>query len=163
MFALKGGISKTQSPSGIILNHKLNFNAHCKMEVGEYVQTHKEHDNTMQSRAIGVIATTPSNDGGGCYFISLVTIRHNNCRSWTPMPMPSEVVAQVHHLTRRAKAKKTLIFTNARDENRVVFYTAIEQDEDDVNLAHAHDKLVGVGGKDKGNASNTDYNPEQSK
>ena len=37
MFALKGGIYKTQNPSEIILNHKLNFNAQCKVEFGEYV------------------------------------------------------------------------------------------------------------------------------
>ena len=65
MFALKGGISKTQSPSKIILNQKLNFNSHCKVEFGEYVQTHEEHDNTMQSRTVGAIATRSSNDGGG--------------------------------------------------------------------------------------------------
>ena len=62
MFALKGGVSKTQSPSEIILNRKLNFNAHCKVEFGEYVQTHEEYDNTMQSRTVGAIATRPSND-----------------------------------------------------------------------------------------------------
>ena len=100
MFDLKGGISKTYSPSKIILNRKLNFNAHCKVEFGEYVQTHKEHDNTIQSRTIGAIATRPSNDGGGCYSVSLSTGRRINCRSWTPMPMPSEVVAQVHCLAR---------------------------------------------------------------
>jgi hypothetical protein len=37
MFALKGSISLTQSPSEIILNQKLDFNVHCKVEFGEYV------------------------------------------------------------------------------------------------------------------------------
>ena len=41
MFALKGGISQTQSPSELVLNRKLDFNAHCKVEFGEYVQTHE--------------------------------------------------------------------------------------------------------------------------
>ena len=80
MFALKGGVSKTQSPSEIILNRKLNFNAHCKVEFGEYVQTHKEHNNAMQSRTVGAIATRPSNDEGGYYFISLSTGQHINRR-----------------------------------------------------------------------------------
>eukprot|EP00804_Cyclotella_cryptica_P010564 CCRYP_019864-RA/>CCRYP_019864-RA protein AED:0.30 eAED:-0.33 QI:0/0/0/0.5/1/1/2/0/271 len=31
MFAIKGGISHTQSPSELILNRKLDFNAHCKV------------------------------------------------------------------------------------------------------------------------------------
>ena len=30
MFALKGGVFKTQSPSEIILRGRLNFNAHCR-------------------------------------------------------------------------------------------------------------------------------------
>ncbi|KAL7480429.1 hypothetical protein ACHAW6_006122, partial [Cyclotella cf. meneghiniana] len=32
MFAIKGGISRTQSPSELILNRKLDFNAHCRVE-----------------------------------------------------------------------------------------------------------------------------------
>ena len=47
MFALKDGVSKTQSPSEIILSCKLNFNARCRVESGEYLQTQDEHDNTM--------------------------------------------------------------------------------------------------------------------
>ena len=96
------------------------------MEFGEYVKTHEEHDNTIQSRTIGAIATRPSNNGGGCYFISLSTGHRINCRSWTPMPMPSEVVAQVYRLTQQAKAKKNLTFINTRDEDlEVLLYAAI--------------------------------------
>ena len=71
MFALKDGISKTQSPSEIVHNRKLNYNAHCKVECGEYVQTYEEHSDDMTSRTLGVIATRPSNDAGLFYFISL--------------------------------------------------------------------------------------------
>ena len=92
MFDLKGGISKTYSPSKIILNRKLNFNAHCKFEGGEYVHTHKEHNNTMQLCTIRTIATRPINKVGGSYFISLSTRRHVNCHSWTPMSIPAEAV-----------------------------------------------------------------------
>ena len=64
MFALKGGVSKTQSPSENFLNRKLNYNAHCKVEFGEYVQTHEEHSNDMTSHTLGAITTRPSNDAG---------------------------------------------------------------------------------------------------
>ena len=57
MFALKGGVSTTQSPAEIILNRKLDFNAHCKVEFGEYVQTNEEHNNSMNTRTVGAIAT----------------------------------------------------------------------------------------------------------
>ena len=83
MFTLKGGVSQTQSPSELILNRKLNFNAHCKVEFGEYVQTHEEHDNSMQTRTVGAIATQPSNDDGAYYFINLTTGRRINHCSWT--------------------------------------------------------------------------------
>ena len=80
IFALKGGVSKTQSPSKIGLNHKLNYNAHCKVEFGKYVQTHREHNNDMKSRTLGAIATRPNNDAGSYYFISPQTGRRINRR-----------------------------------------------------------------------------------
>ena len=81
MFALKGGVSHTQSPSELILNQNLNYNSHCKLEFGEYVQTHEEHSNDMTKRTLGAIATRPSNDAGSYYFISLKTGRRINRRS----------------------------------------------------------------------------------
>ena len=75
MFTVKGGISKTQSPSEIVLGCKLNYNSHCKVEFGQYVQTHEEHSNGMQEHTLGAIATRPSNDAGAYYFISLRTGR----------------------------------------------------------------------------------------
>ena len=64
MFTIKGGISNTQSPAEIVLGRKLDFNAHCKVEHGQYVQTHEEHSNDMEERTLGAIATRPSNDAG---------------------------------------------------------------------------------------------------
>ena len=78
MFTLKGGVSTTQSPSELILNRKLNYNSHCKVEFGEYVQTHEEHNNDMSQRTLGAIATRPSNDTGSYYFINLQSGRHIN-------------------------------------------------------------------------------------
>lgn len=57
MFVIKGGVSPSQSPSELILNRRLDFNSHCKVEYGEYVQTHEEHDNSMGPRTVGAIAT----------------------------------------------------------------------------------------------------------
>ena len=45
MFPIKGGISSTQGPAEIILNHAMDFNTYGKLEFGDYVQTHEEHDN----------------------------------------------------------------------------------------------------------------------
>ena len=42
-----------------------------------------------------------------------------------------------------------------------VLYAVIEHDEDDVNLAQANIKLVGVDGEDKDNTRDEDYDPAQ--
>lgn len=76
--------------------------------------------------------------------------------------MPSEVVTQVHCLTRQAKAKKTITFTNTPDEDLGVLYAVIKHNGDDVDLVQANAKLAGVDGEDKDDASNEDYDPEQS-
>ena len=76
MFAIRGGVSSTQSPAEIILNHKLDFNARHKIKFGEYVQTHEEHDadTTTPSCTVGAIVTHPTgNSQGGYYFICLGT------------------------------------------------------------------------------------------
>ncbi len=97
MFALQGGLSLIQSPSEIILNRKLDFNTHCKVELGNYVQTYKEHDNSMATRTIGAIAPRPTgNIQGGYNFVRLNTGRRINRKDWTSLPMPKEVIAQVH-------------------------------------------------------------------
>ena len=48
--------------------------------------------------------------------ISLASGRRINQRSWTPMPMSMiEIVSQVHMMARRAKAMKTVTFTNTNN------------------------------------------------
>ena len=162
MFALRGGVSQTQSPSEIVLNRKVNFNAHSKVEFGEYVQTHEEHNNNMNSRTIGAIATRPSTGDGAYYFISLATGRRINRRSWTPMPMPmTETVAQVHRLARRAKARKTITFTNNNGEDLDTLYDDLARDEDDLALDA---ETAGVNNDDNNSVGHddddSDYNPD---
>ena len=99
MFALRGGISDTQSPSEIVLNRPVDFNAYCKVEFGDYVQTHEEHDNSMATCTVGAIATRPTgNTQGGYNFIRLDTGRRINRHDWTTLPLPSEAIEQVHRL-----------------------------------------------------------------
>ena len=136
MCALKDSVSETQSPSEIVLNRKLNYNAHCKVKFGEYVQTHKEHNNVMASRTLAGIATRPSNDAGSYYFISLQPGHSINRRSWTYLQMPQAVVSQVHRLARSAKIAKKRTFTNSDNEDLNVLYVDLERDEDDVKLEH---------------------------
>ena len=157
MFALKGGISKTQSPSEIVLNRKLDYNAHCKVEFGEYVQTHEEHNNDMNSRTIGAIATRPSTGDGAYYFISLATGKRINRRSWTAMPMPTDIVVpQVHRLARRAKANKIITFTNLAGEDLDALYSELDRDEDDLALDA---ELAGVDDESDDEDEDPTYDP----
>merc|ERR1712086_528409 len=159
MFALNRGVSKTQSPSEIVLNCRLNYNSHYKVEFGEYVQTHEEHNNDMTARTLGAIATRPSNDTGSYYFISLQTGRRINRRSWTSLPMPEAVVSQVHRLARRAKAAKNITFTNSDNVDLDVLYADLERDEDDVELEHDDVQPAGVDDEDDDDQEDLDYDP----
>jgi hypothetical protein len=70
VFSPKDGISRLgyQSPQ-FITGVKIDFNGHIWAEFGEYVQVHKEHNNTMQIRTTGAIATKPTgNAQGGHWF-----------------------------------------------------------------------------------------------
>jgi hypothetical protein len=72
MFPSSDGVSDTLSPTGIIVGLKLDYNTHCQVEFGSYVQTHEEHDNSMTTRTTGAIALRPTcNTQGGYYFLSL--------------------------------------------------------------------------------------------
>jgi hypothetical protein len=54
------GVSDTLSPRAIVTGSHIDFNKHCKLEFGAYVQAHKEHDNTMATQTTGAIALCPT-------------------------------------------------------------------------------------------------------
>ena len=74
MFPRQGGASKTLSPRALLTGQSWSYTTHCKLEFGDYVQTHEEHDNSMAARTIGAIALRPTgNTEGGYFFFSLTT------------------------------------------------------------------------------------------
>ena len=94
---------------------KVDYNKHCQLEFGTYVQTHEESNNTMASRTTGAIAMRPTgNEQGGHYFFSLNTGRRLNRNRWTVLPMPNEVIERVHHFAN--SVTRGLTFGN-RDGN----------------------------------------------
>jgi hypothetical protein len=69
-------ILHTLSPRDLIVGRKIDFNKHCRIEYGTYAQVHEDHDNTMDTRAVGAIALRPTgNAEGGYFFFSLATGR----------------------------------------------------------------------------------------
>jgi len=112
-FPAHDGISDTLSPRSIVTGSNIDFNKHCKLEFGAYVQAHEEHDNTMATRTTGAIALRPTgNAQGGYYLYSLSTGRVLTRNNWTSLPMPQDVVDRVHTLARRAAANVALTFAD---------------------------------------------------
>ena len=112
-FPATGGISDVLSPRQIVVGSTIDYANHCQLEFGTYVQTHEPHDNTMLPRTTGAIALRPTgNAQGGHYFYSLTTGRRLNRNQWTVLPMPADVIARIHRLSRRPLAPTALEFTN---------------------------------------------------
>ena len=111
MFPRKGGVSKTLSPRALLTGQTWSYNTHCKLEFGDYVQTHEEHDNSMAARTIGAIALCPTgNTQGGYFFFSLTTGRVLNRGRWTSLPMPNDVIDWVHRMARQEHGNNGLLF-----------------------------------------------------
>jgi hypothetical protein len=99
----------------LITGVKIDYNKHIHAEFGEYVQVHEEHDNTMHTRTTGAIATKHTgNVQGGHWFYSLATGRMLDCRRWTPLPMPSDVIERINVLSKASQAGMN--FMNMRND-----------------------------------------------
>ena len=130
-FPARDGISDTLSPRAIVTGSHVDFNKHCKLEFGAYVQAHEEHDNTMMTRTTGAIALRPTgNVQGGYYLYSLSTGRVLNRNHWTELPMPQDVIDRVHTLARRAAANVAIIFAD-RAGDAIPDYDDDDDDDDD--------------------------------
>jgi hypothetical protein len=125
------GISQTMSPRNMIVTGlDVDYTKHCRIEYGQYVQTHEQHDNSMNTRTVGALALRPTgNQQGGYYFYSLSTGRRLHRTHWTELPMPDDVKDRVHALARRARASRRLTFTDSDGTDLDTLYP----DEDDTN------------------------------
>ena len=120
MFPRKGGISQTMSPRTLLTGLTMNYNRHWQLEFGEYVQTHEEHENSLNPRTIGALALRPTgNIQGGYFFFSLTTGKVVNCMCWTTLPMPKEVIDRVERMTCQEHAGTTLLFED-QDHNEIL-------------------------------------------
>jgi hypothetical protein len=123
----KDGISRNINPRELITGVKIDYNKHIRAEFGEYVQVHEEHNNTMQTRTTGAIATKPTgNAQGGHWFYSLTTGRMLDRRQWTPLPMPADVIDRINLLARARPAG--MQFTDMRN---ALYNDPVDTDSDD--------------------------------
>jgi hypothetical protein len=129
------------SPRTIVVGQSVDYSKHCKYEVGEYVQVHEEHDNSMIPRTSGALALRPTgNSQGNWLFMSLTTGRILNRTHATKLPMPNEVIDRVHQLARRQKMNPGLVFTDRNGETRLDDYDPDDdEDQDDGSYHPSHD------------------------
>ena len=153
MFPRKGGVSKTLSPRALLTGQTWSYTTHCKLEFGDYIQTHEEHDNSMAARTIGAIALRPTgNAQGGYFFFSLTTGRVLNRGRWTTLPMPNEVIDRVHRMARQEHGNNGLIF---EDRNH---HPLVDPDDDggDDSTYHPEDDDNNQDDQDDDNSNGED-------
>jgi len=66
-FPHKEGIHSTLSPRTIVTGSKIDFNKHCRLQFGTYVQMHEQHNNSLLPRMAGAIALRPTVNEQGSY------------------------------------------------------------------------------------------------
>jgi hypothetical protein len=111
-FLNKQGISCTISLRTIVTGKQIDYQTHCRVEFGQYVQTHEKHNNSMVTQTVGALALrSTDNAQGGYYFYSLATGRRLNWTHWTELPLPDSIRDRVHALAQRARADQGLTFT----------------------------------------------------
>jgi hypothetical protein len=112
-FPADDGISDELSPRTIVTGNSIDYNRYCHYELGEYVQNHEEHDNSMESRTVGALALRQTrNVQGGYYFLILSTGKVINRNRATKLPMPNEVIDRLHVLARRPLQAMRMTLTN---------------------------------------------------
>jgi hypothetical protein len=94
-FPPKGGVSSTLSPRNIMIGIQFDYQKHCRLQFGSYVQTHQEPSptNTQAARTVGAVCLGPTGNIQGSYkFLNLRTGKLITRRRWTQLPMPQEVI-----------------------------------------------------------------------
>ena len=140
-FIPKNYISQSLSPRTLLAGERLDYNNHCRVEVGSYVQTHDEPqqlNNVNVARTIGAIALEHSgNIQGGYYFLSLTSGRIIKRRRWTETPITTDVINRVEALA----TNKTLAleFTNCHNDP---LSTGVDEDSDDKNNQDDEDVIT---------------------
>ena len=105
-------------PGAIVTGHTYDYNHLCGegSQFGTYVQMHEKTNNTMRERTVSAITLRPSgNIQGSFYYFSLQTGRRLHRRRCTPLPMPDEVLEQVHAMANIQKSPTGLTFQRMDD------------------------------------------------
>lgn len=112
----KNGISNSLSPRMIMTVSKANFKTHCRIPFGAHVQTHEEPNPTndiARPRTQGATCLGPIGNQQGEYkFLSINTGKKISRRSFTEVPMPSEIISHIHSIAEKDKQTEGLVFAD---------------------------------------------------
>ena len=92
---------------------KLDYSKHFRLPFGSYVKVHDKPSptNSPTARTVGAITLGPTgNLEGGYKFLNLRTGKNVTRRSWTHLPMPSEVIERVNKIGFAQGKPKLLTF-----------------------------------------------------
>ena len=118
-FPPKGGVSDHLSPRNLMTGTQLDYQKHCQLPFGAYVQAHEEPSpsNGMQARTVGAICLGPTGNAQGSYkFLNLRTGKLIKRRKWTELPMPDEVIKRVNQLGKADGMPELLTFYDRKGE-----------------------------------------------
>jgi hypothetical protein len=99
-----GSISPKELFTGIKVDLKRDF----KVPFGEYCQIHEDdiQTNTLKERTVGAIALGSTGNLHGAYtFLNVSTGKVIRRRSWTRLPIPSEVIKIINDMAQRENGK----------------------------------------------------------
>ena len=86
----------------MMTDQSVKFTKHCLVEFREYVHTHEEDDNSMESRTLEALALRPTRNSQGCqYFLNLHTGRVITRFTWTVLLLPNHICKLIRRLVRQ--------------------------------------------------------------
>ena len=134
------GAAQRYSPRFIMTGWDVDYVNHVREEFGGYVQTHEDHNNSMNERTTGAICLGPCGTKQGAHwFMSLATGQRIRRSRWTALPMPTDVVNRVSELGRAQNMPKTLTFADRHGkeipDNLDDLSTASDFDDDDYSVS----------------------------
>ena len=121
-FPAKSGISGKLSPREIVTHKKLDYDKHCQVNFGSYVEAHNDPDITydMMPRTHESIALGPSGNMQGTQKVFCInTGRVLKWRKITEYPLPTRVITKVNNWGKRSKKEEygnKLAFLNRHKE-----------------------------------------------
>ena len=134
----------------------INYDKHCRVPFGTYVQVHEQHNNSMASRTSGAIALRPSgNTQGSYYFLNPHSGKHIIRNNWTVLLMPNEVINTIHQLAAACNKYKGIAFTD-KDGNTI--NDENDDNEDNTEITGVEDSTYNTDNMDITGVEDNDIN-----